>query len=269
MGKKKRKTAEETDQIEQAQGKTAETAGVPETEQSAETKKDVVATTTSVEVQSTTSAGSTGRSDKPLTGTELKERGLSFKSHPVTPKAHDWLKEKGINENQRLRSMLIRRAENSGEQLDLTTTQSVYQAMLEVIEKERKALATLLDEKLDLSADGTASCGFIIPGEAGNKTACGFEFSPMERNVVKNGEVLTHQQGPLAGQPITEGDFGIATINGTTVIIPLCPRHRSIVKRTGNRVYTKEKALYICRAGKVNRESIEMFQKSPGNRNSR
>jgi hypothetical protein len=210
-------------------------------------------------VQGTQGSEERTPSDTPFSVKEMVERKMTFRSHPVTPAAHAWLKSERLNWDQDLRDMLIRRAENEGQQLTLEVTKSVRAAYITVQEKEREEHTKLYDTRPDPDAPKEVSCGFTVVKD-GVKRDCGEKVVPQTWNKVGRGEIFTHRTGPLAGKPIREGNYAIGKDeDGSPVAIPVCRHHGRLIKKNGGRVYPRKRAQEICKSKSAEAETLSQF----------
>lgn len=177
-----------------------------------------------------------GRSDTPLTEAEVTQRGIrnfSLERFPITPVAHDSLKERGMDPRQpywqRFWAGLRNRAAEAGRQLTRAETDALFNEYNGVVAEERADHDALYDAKLDTSTpEGGADFTCELPGEVG----CDVKVTPNAWNLVVGGRVMTHRAGPKQGQPIRRGVY-VLYVDPTdgTQVKGLCRKHLKEVTR--------------------------------------
>ena len=194
-----------------------------------------------------------GQSAETRTPSDLPRKAgeTALAKYPVTPAAHVWLRDNRLDYNQQLRRMLVRRAENEGQQLNLETTQSVYETMKEIFAKEKAERQELYDSQ----PDTTVPAELLDDSSRITCKLCPVKFTPGTWNIVdrQTGEVVLREKGKLAGQPKRAGNFAITDDESadpktgivTTRVYGVCGEHRKLLK-----TYSYEEASYL--AGKFN-----------------
>lgn len=110
-------------------------------------------------------------------------------------------------------------------------------------------------------ADSVAKLAKTDDGPEGSQCALGekctsassYRFTPVSQNIVlRDGKVLTHEKGDLAGKPIRTGQY-MVDHTSQSVVGPVCPRDVSTLRRMDVKFYDKAGAERVV-AGMQKRE---------------
>ena len=169
------------------------------------------------------------RSDTPLTEAEATQKGIknfSLERFPITPAAHDFLKQNGMAPYQpfwqRFWDGLRRRAAEASKQLTRAEVETLLRKYSDIVSEERAEHGALYQTESDKTApDGGAKFTCQFPG------GCTAEVTPMTWNLVVNNTIWVHRGSPKQGQPIRRGVFmiNVNSEDGSTLIVGLCRSH--------------------------------------------
>ena len=167
------------------------------------------------------------RSDTPLTEAEATQKGIknfSLERFPITPAAHDFLKQNGMAPYQpfwqRFWDGLRRRAAEASKQLTRAEVETLLKEYSDIVSEERAEHGALYQAETDkMAPEAEFTCQF--PG------GCTDKVTSTTWNYVVRGIVWVHGAGPKQGQPIRRGVFmiNVNPKDGGTQIVGLCRAH--------------------------------------------
>ena len=152
--------------------------------------------------------------EKPDVPRKASETNLD--QYPVTPKAHDLLKKKGMAFDQYLRARLVANAKSKGAQLVAAETEQAITDRIQAKAAQQEQRTELLNVHRDETApSATVACGEGMEEELQSEWKCKETFQPNEWNVVRDSETVKRKDGSV----VTRGSY-VVTPKGT--IVPLC-----------------------------------------------
>lgn len=181
--------------------------------------------------------------DQPLTRHDVRERFRGAKSlddFPVTRALLRWLRSQKVNGREANLDFTVwkamkTRANKEGRQLDLALGQALFATITKVISVKAAGPDTTV---IDYKVGGRFSCAW--------DGCIGQSIPQMQTLTDPNGQVRTHESGPLAGQALRVGDFLIRRgKDNSWEIQPLCHEHRRLAVQAGNTTYPFGDAMAI------------------------